>query len=148
MIPVRTTVVVKDGGVSVDVLLTPHLYSFKDQFGIDFATNLENAREVMENYADVCFLGAVNAWILDGKGTTEDLPFTRGDFHAWAAQAPKEFGNFVSFAVCALTGKTQAELAEDVRKKSTAAAKEDADEPGERKKKRWPWTGRKSKRSS
>lgn len=146
MIPVRTTVAVKDGGVSVDVLLTPHLYSFKEQFEIDFATNLENAREVMENYADVCFLGAVNAWILDGKGTTEDLPFTRGDFHAWAAQAPKEFGKFVSFAVCALTGKTQAELAEDVRKKSEA--KEDAQEPEGGKKKRWRWIGRRSKRSS
>ncbi len=130
----------------MDVLLTPHLYSFKEQFGIDFATNLENAREVMENYADVCFLGAVNAWILDGRGTTEDLPFTRGDFHAWAAQAPKEFGKFVSFAVCALTGKTQAELAEDVRKKSEA--KEDAQEPEGGKKKRWRWIGRRSKRSS
>ena len=126
----------------MDLLLTPHLYSFKDQYGIDFATNLKDAREVMENYADVAFLGAVNAWVLDGKGTVEDFPYTRGDFHAWAAQDPKEFGRFVSFAVCALTGKTAAELA-GAKKPDEG---EDAGEGG--KKKRWRWIGRLLKRSS
>ena len=142
MIPVRKSIVVKDGGAAVDLLLTPHLYSFTDQYGIDFATNLKDTREVMENYADVCFLAAVNAWVLDGKGTTEDFPYTRGDFHAWAAQEPKEFGKFVSFAVCALTGKTAAELAEGKK----PAAGEDAPEDG--KKKSWRWIGRLLKRSS
>ena len=126
----------------MDLLLTPHLYSFKDQFGIDFATDLKNTREVMDNYADVCFLGAVNAWVLDGKGTAEDFPLTRGDFHAWAAQDSAEFGKFVSFAVCALTGKTTAELA----KGKKPEAGEDAPEDG--KKKRWRWIGRLLKRSS
>ena len=125
----------------MDLLLTPHLYSFKDQFGVDFSTDLKNTREVMDNYADVAFLGAVNAWVLDGRGTAENFPYTRGDFHAWAAGAAKEFGQFVSFAIPALTGKTPAEL---------AAQKPVADEEGEQgcKKKRLRWIGRLLKRSS
>ncbi len=142
MIPVRKSVVVKEGGAAVDLLLTPHLYSFKEQFGIDFATDLKDMREVMENYADVCFLGAVNAWVLDGHGAAEDFPYTRGDFHAWAAGEPKEFGKFVAFAVSALTGKTPAELAAE---KKTGGSEE---APAESKKKRWRWIGRLLKRSS
>lgn len=142
MIPVRKSVIVKEGGAAVDLLLTPHLYSFKGLYGIDFATDLKDMREVMENYADVCFLGAVNAWVLDGHGAAEDFPYTRGDFHAWATGDPKEFGKFVAFAVSALTGKTPAELAAEKAK----GGKEDAQ--AESKKKRWRWIGRLLKRSS
>ncbi len=127
----------------MDLLLTPHLYSFKDQFGIDFSTDLKNTREVMDNYADVAFLGAVNAWVLDGKGTAEDFPYTRGDFHAWAAGAAKEFGQFVSFAIPALTGKTAAELAA-----LKPTGKKDGEQAQDGKKKRWRWIGRLLKRSS
>lgn len=143
MIPTRTKVVVKEGGAAVDLLLTPHLYSFKDQFGIDFSTDLKNTREVMDNYADVAFLGAVNAWVLDGKGTAEDFPYTRGDFHAWAAGAAKEFGQFVSFAIPALTGKTAAELAA-----LKPTGKKEGEQAQDGKKKRWRWIGRLLKRSS
>lgn len=146
MIPVRTSVIVKDGGVTVDILLTPHLYSFAEHFGIDFSTDLHVDREVMENYADILFLGAVNAWVLDAKGTVDDIPFTRGDFHAWAAQEPKAFGKYVLFAVSALTGKTPGELAAETQKKAEERKK--AAEPEPSKKKRWLWIGRRSKRSS
>lgn len=140
MIPVRKSIVVKEGGATVDLLLTPHLYSFKERFGIDFATDLKNNLEVMDNYADVCFLSAINAWVLDGKGTEDDFPYTRGDFHAWATQEPEEFGRFVSFAICALTGKSAAQLAGD-------KAQKDAVAEFEGKKKRLRWIGRLLRRS-
>ena len=147
MIPVRKSVVLNEGGAAVDLLLTPHLYSFKERFGIDFSADLKNNREVMENYADVAFLGAVNAWVLDGKGTVDDFPWTRGDFHAWAASCPAAFGKFVAFAVSALTGKTAAEL---VGEKDESAKKKDEakEEDEDGKKKRTTWIGRLLKRFS
>lgn len=143
MIPVRKKVVVKEGVAAVELLLTPHLYSFKEQFGVDFSVRLSDAREVLENYADVFFLAAVNAWVLDGHGTAEDFPLTRGDFHAWSVQQPREFGDCVKFAIPAITGKTPAELARQAAEKG--ASEETKEEP-EGKKKRLSWIGRLLKR--
>ncbi len=125
----------------MDLLLTPHLYSYRDRFGISFATNMSETREVLENYADVFFLAAVNAWELDGKGTVEDFPLTRGDFHAWSAQNPKDFGRAVTFAVSALTGKTAAELAKEAADKKAPAEDEGKKKPSS-------WIGRLLKRFS
>jgi len=135
MIPVRKSVIVKEGWGAVELLLTPHLYSYKDRFGITFEASVENTREVLEVYADIFFLAAVNAWELDGRGTVEDFPLTRGDFHAWSVQAPKEFGKCVTFAVSALTGKTPVEMA-------AAATEKKGQEAEESKKKPSSWIGR------
>lgn len=135
----------------MDLLLTPHLYSFKEQFGVVFPSDLKDMRGVLECYADIFFLAAVNAWVLDGKGAVEDFPYTRGDFHAWQVQDPKGFGKCVTFAVPALTGKTTAELAAE-RLAEEKAQKEGDAEPledvGESKKKRRSWIGRLLKRFS
>lgn len=129
------------------MLFTPHLFSYKDEKGLTLEVDASNLAEVMNTYADVCYLAAINAWELDGKGTVEDFPYTRGDFHEYAAADPKAFGQDVTFAVQALTGKTVKEL---VEKATTEAAKGDAeDAKGDGvKKKSSRWIGRLLKRSS
>lgn len=148
MIPVRRHVFVKEGAPAVDLLVTPHLYSYKDRYGITFDTEaVENTQQALYAYADIFFLAAVNAWELDGKGTTEDFPYTRGDFHAWMVQDPKAFGDAVKFAIPALTGKTMPELLalQAKMQKDTEAEGDAADES----KKKVPrsWIGRLLNRS-
>ena len=105
----RRTIELKDG-VRADALFTPHLFSFKDEFGLALEADTENLMAVLEAYADIYFLASVNAWVLDGKGEAADFPYTRGDFHEYMAANPKAFAKDVDFAVQALTGKTAKEL--------------------------------------
>lgn len=114
---VRYEIEVKDG-VKVPMLFTPHLYSFKGTQGVDFQRRdgeLTNA-ETFEVYADIMFCAALNAWVLDGHGGVEEFPATRGDFHAFMIERPKDYGKALSFAVEALTGKRLKELVEDAKK--------------------------------
>lgn len=87
------------------MLFTPHLYSFKGHQGATFAGTSEGDMAVYEAYADVMYCAALNEWVLDGKGTEDDAPFRRGDFHEWMVAEPKEFGKAMNFAFEALTGK-------------------------------------------
>lgn len=126
---VRYEIEVKDG-VKVQMLFTPHLYSFKGTQGVDFQRKdgeLTNA-ETFEVYADIMFCAALNAWVLDGLGTVEEFPATRGDFHAFMMVSPKEYGKALSFAVEALTGKRLKELVEDAKKDPANLKPEDASE--------------------
>lgn len=127
-------------GVKVDTLFTPHLYSFKGTQGVTFDLRDDSVTAMLESYADLIFCAALNAWILDGKGTTENFPYTRGDFHEWMVEDTKGFGDAVNFAVEALTGKSAKELAESKMKET----KEDANS---NKKKVFSWIGRLLKRS-
>ena len=129
-------------GVMVETLITPHLFSFKEEKGLSLEADAANIQTVLEAYADIYYLAAINAWVLDGKGTSEDFPYTRGDFHEYMMAAPKAFAKDVDFAVQALTGKTSKQLAEE---KTAAEPKPDA-EPG--KKKVLHWIGRLLRRSS
>lgn len=130
MVPVRKTLTIKDG-VAVDLLVTPHLAVYEEAAGIpplpDNATNAQ----VWERYADLMYLAAINAWELDGHGTMEDFPHTRGDFHALMQSDPKGFAKAVAFFVCALTGKTTKEMEAEARK---AELEEKADEEPVKKK--------------
>lgn len=130
MVPVRKTVTIKDG-VAVDLLVTPHLAVYEEGAGIKPLSATATNTEVWERYADLMYLAALNAWELDGHGTTEDFPHTRGDFHALMQSDPKAFAQTVRFFVCALTGKTEKELAVAERKEE----KREKEEAGEVKKK-------------
>lgn len=111
----RRTFEIKDG-VKIETLFTPHLYSFKDQQGIDFTPRDDSVMASLELYADIIYCAALNAWVLDGHGSPEEFPHRRGDFHEWMAAEPAAFGAAVNFAVEALTGKTVKQLTEEQAK--------------------------------
>ena len=143
MVPVRKQLTIKEG-VAVDLLVTPHLAVYEEAAGIpplpDDATNAQ----VWERYADLMYLAAINAWELDGHGTAEDFPHTRGDFHEYAAADVKRFAKDIDFAISALTGKSAKELVE----KDTKDGNSPDSEAPDGKKKASGWIGRRLKRSS
>ncbi len=133
----RRNIQLKDG-VEVATLFTPHLFSFKEDRGLSLEVKDGNPLEIMEAYADVYFLAAINAWVLDGKGDADSFPYTRGDFHEYMMADPRAFGKDVDFAVEALTGKSVRDLsAEQVKVDSGAVSG-----AKEGKKKRWHLIGR------
>ena len=81
-----------EGGVKVEMLFTPHLYSFKGLHGITFDAGQRTEREVFEVYADIMYCAALNAWVLDKDGDPDTFPHSRGDFHAWMTAEPKAYG--------------------------------------------------------
>ena len=140
MIPVRKTVEISDG-VRVDLLFTPRISIYQEVYGPLPELLLEESEtlRVMERYADIFFFAALNAWELDGRGTVDDFPHKRGDFHGWMSADPKGFGEAVKFAVSALTGKTAKELAaeEEKRRQNTQKSQETAKTDEVKKKKSW-----------
>lgn len=125
-------------GAEVDLLFTPHLYSYKERTGITLEYDDRDKLELLAVYADLMYLAALNAWELEGKGTVEDFPRTRADFHEWGAQDPAGFAATMDFTVEALTGKPL-----------KVYAKEAEEEPAEDgKKKRSGWITRLWRRSS
>jgi hypothetical protein len=133
----RRTIQLK-GGVKVDTLFTPHLFSFKEEKGLTLQIT-EDIGSVLEAYADIYYLAALNAWVLDGHGSVDDFPHTRGDFHAYMMAQPVQFAKDVDFAVQALTGKSLKEMKTEEKPAET---------PVESKKKRCGWIGRLLRRSS
>ena len=130
----RRTIELKDG-VKVETLFTPHLFSFKDEKGLSLEVTTDDPLQIMEAYADVFFLAAINAWVLDGHGDVDSFPYTRGDFHEYMMSDPRSFGKDVDFAVQALTGKRVKELTseqEESRQSGGNAAPE-----GKKKASRW-----------
>lgn len=136
----RRRIQLKDG-VEVETLFTPHLFSYKDERGLTLEATSDELVKVLEVYADIYFLAAINAWALDGKGTAEEFPYTRGDFHEYMAANPKTFVKDVDFAVEALTGKSTKEIVE--KQAAEAPKEEDAS-----KKKASRWIGRLLRHSS
>lgn len=125
MIPVRKTIELKEG-VKADLLFTPHLAVYEEPTGVKPTVDKDaGTLEVMYRYADLMYLAAINAWELDGHGTLEDFPHTRGDFHALMQADPKGFAAAVKFAVSALTGKTAEQLMAEERKKEAEQKKEE-----------------------
>ena len=125
----RRKIQLKDG-VEVDTLFTPHLFSYKDEKGLALETDTASFNSVLEAYADIYFLAAINAWELDGKGTADNFPHTRGDFHEYAAANPREFAK---------------DAAEGGSQEEESAAAEQAAPAG--KKKAFAWIGRLLRRS-
>ena len=136
MVPVRKQVEISEG-VKVDLLFTPRLSMYQEtvtplpELGAD-----AGVLQVMERYADIMYFAALNAWELDGHGTVEDFPHTRGDFHGWMQADRKGFAEGVKFAVSALTGKTARQLlAEEEKRRESEkeAAKNEQAEPVKKK---------------
>ena len=98
-----------DAGVEVDMLFTPHLYSYRGTAGAtldlpsDDVPEDDRLRATLSLYADVFYFAALNAWELDGH--EGDAPFRRGDFHEWATTHPRDFAKVMAQCVEALTGK-------------------------------------------
>lgn len=137
----RRKIQLKDG-VEVETLFTPHLFSYQEEKGLALKADTGDLNSVFEAYADIYYLAAINAWELDGKGTAEDFPHTRGDFHEYASANPRTFAHDVDFAVRALTGKTAKELVKAQEEKDKATEPEPAG-----KKKVSGWIGRLLRRS-
>ena len=111
----RRTIQISDG-VNVNLLFTPHLFTFEGVQGASFERNhaddesdAQRSAVIFELYADIMFAAALNAWVLDGCGTVEDAPFKRGDFHAFMTADPENFGKALNFALEALTGRPEVE---------------------------------------
>jgi len=139
----RRNIQLRDG-VEVATLFTPHLFSFAKDLNLKLEADTANLMEVLETYADIYYLAALNAWVLDCRGSVEDFPHLRGDFHEYMAANPKEFAKDVDFAVTALTGKSVRELASEHEKSENSGTSE----PSEGKKKVSRWIGRRSRRFS
>ena len=139
----RRTIQIKVG-VEVDVLFTPHLFSYQEEKHLTLETDTSDLNSVIEAYADIYYLAAINAWELDGKGSVDDFPYTRGDFHEYAAASPRDFAKDVDFAVRALTGKSAKELVTEKEKEENSPTSE---APAS-KKKALRWIGRLLRRSS
>lgn len=135
MVPVRKTVEISEG-VKVDLLFTPRVSIYQEEGGSRPLPEDSSFIEVMERYADIMFFAALNAWELDGHGTREDFPHTRGDFHGWMSADPKGFADAVKFAVTALTGKPYKELAREGAKVAEKAP-ETPNEGVKKKSRRW-----------
>ena len=111
----------------MDLLVTPHMAVYEKAAGIPPLAEDADTVQVMCRYADLMYMAALNAWELDGRGTMEDYPIKRGDFHAFMQADRKGFAAAVSFLVSALTGKTVKELekekpAEEPERKEGEAA--------------------------
>lgn len=152
----RRTIQISDG-VNVNLLFTPHLFTFEGVQGASFERNHANDESeaqrsavVFELYADIMFAAALNAWVLDGCGTVEEAPFKRGDFHAFMTADPESFGKALNFALEALTGKTVQQLVKDAAQTKTDAKESKSDDQptnGRKKKVLFDWITRKLKRS-
>lgn len=139
----RRNIQLKDG-VEVATLFTPHLFSFAKDLDLKLEADSKSLFSVLETYADIYYLAALNAWVLDGHGTQEDFPYKRGDFHEYMAANPKVFAKDVDFAVLALTGKSAKELVSEQEKSENSPGSE----APEGKKKVSFWTMLRSRRSS
>ena len=159
----RRTIQISDG-VNVNLLFTPHLFTFEGVQGASFErkgvseavdesdllARAKKTNTVFELYADVMFAAALNAWVLDGCGDVEDFPHKRGDFHAYMTADPESFGKTLNFALEALTGKTVQQLVESASETKADvkdAKSDDAPDNGVKKKTFFGWITRKSKHS-
>ena len=151
MIQVRKTVEIGEG-VKVDLLFTPRLSMYQETVApLPELKEDAGMMAVMERYADIMYFAALNAWELDGHGTVEDFPHTRGDFHGWMQADPKGFMKGVEFAASAITGKTVKELASEAAKRRENGRETPKTEDAEPVKKKSCWISRlmgRSRRSS
>jgi hypothetical protein len=153
MVPVRGTFEIAEG-VKVEMLVTPRISLYQHEIPAlpEMSGGDGDKAVLMERYADLMYISALNAWEIDGKGLAEDFPHKRGDFHGWMMSDPEGFAKAVKFLVCALLGKTAQQLAEEAKMKKDPAGGEQGQETDkEAVKKKSCWLSRimgRSRRSS
>ena len=120
-----------EGGV-VELLATPALFAIAARKGMTIEADATNASEVYSAYTKLLYLAAMNAWEVRkyDNPAMGDFPYQYMDFVVWANANPKEFGEAMNFALCALTGKNLKDYATEAAKGSENAQK-CANEEGE-----------------
>lgn len=103
-------------GVKVAMLFTPRLYLYKGREGVTFEYETGNELSLHSFYADLLYAAALNHWDLTHTADQE-CPYTRIEFHQFAAAQPKAFGKAIVFAMQAVSGKSIKEIAEEARKR-------------------------------
>lgn len=108
------------GGV-VTMLFTPRLYAFKGTEGVTFEFIENDPASVHSLYADIMYCAALNHWTLTHDGDKE-FPYRRIDFHEFSGADRKAFGNAMSHAIQALSGKSIGELISEAKAKKETIA--------------------------
>ena len=115
---VRYTIELREG-VTVELLVTPALYSVAKKRGIDLVADL-NAGDWTTSYIKTIYCAAILAWEVAAVDNPKlgDFPHKYGDFHEWAWADSERFTGVVKKVFQALTGKTLEEAtAAGVKKK-------------------------------
>lgn len=112
----RVRQILEIGGRQIDLLFTPSIYAVAKRRGFTIEiTDAENLAEVLELYAKLVYLAALNA--LEAKRfdnpAEPDLPVGYIDVAAWAAEHSEDFMQLVDGAIEALTGKSLKEVLAD-----------------------------------
>ena len=101
----RTSIELKDG-VTVEILVTPALYSVAKKRGIDVVADI-NAGDVFGSYIKMLYCAAILAWEVAAVDDPKmgDFPYRFADFHEWAWADRERLARMVAFMYEALTGK-------------------------------------------
>jgi hypothetical protein len=105
-------------GEKVNMLFSPRLYMYAGKDGVTLQNEGTSAAELMSLYADIMYCAALNHWTLTHTGD-EDFPYTRIDFHAFAAERDA-FMKAMLHAMQALSGKSLDELKKESADKKKA----------------------------
>lgn len=113
----RTSIELKEG-VTVEILVTPALYSVAKRRGIDLVGDV-NAGDVYGSYVKMMYCGAISAWEVEAVDNPEkgEFPYKFSDFHEWAWADTKRLAGTIAFMYEAMTGKRMSDLAGDIKKK-------------------------------
>lgn len=114
---IRTSIELREG-VTVEILVTPALYSVAKRRGIDLVSDV-NAGDVYGSYVKMLYVAAINAWEVAAVDDPKmgEFPYKFSDFHSWAWEDNDRLTKMVAFLYEALTGKPlSATTVADVKK--------------------------------
>ena len=111
----RTSIELKDG-VTVEILVTPALYSVAKRRGIDLVADV-NSGDVYGTYVKMLYVAAINAWEVAAVDTPTmgEFPYRFADFHEWAWADTARLARMVAFLYEALTGKRFEDAGKDAK---------------------------------
>lgn len=100
----RTSIELKDG-VTVEILVTPALYSVAKRRGIDLVADV-NAGDVYGSYVKMLYCAAISAWDVAAVDDPKrgEFPYKFSDIYEWAWADTERLARMVGFIYEALTG--------------------------------------------
>ena len=112
----RTSIELKDG-VTVEILVTPALYSVAKRRGIDLVADV-NAGDVYGSYVKMLYCAAISAWDVAAVDDPKrgEFPYKFSDIYEWAWADTERLARMVSFIYEALTGNRFEDIGKDVKK--------------------------------